>query len=246
METESNSENSAASPLERHLRRVGRYRTGAFLVLAGCIVYAMVPHMNHAAKSAAKVADVVASAAPTRATTPHSLALSAFELGKSVSDYSALQSLDERPGPGHKSGQALAKARAALQARLAALQLGVNPDALEFTWKPGVFDSPAAALIADTLARKFGEPLRTPYVLGAGLMSARWRVARWSDTRDDQDTLLAPLDEMTHTMIGTVDLGEFQPSTAVADLVRSENDESDTLLLHLFSLDLAVETRLGY
>lgn len=263
METDSNPQNDTPQPDARHQRRLNRYRTVAIVVIVGFICYELLPKTARVVTSAKTAAATLRTAAPVRSARTDSLELTAFQLGKSVSDYSAMRLLDARLPPGEVHEADLASVRAAIEARLSALQIAVDPDALQFTWKPGAFDSSGSGLVADALARKYGDKIRSPYLLGVRLMSARWRLARLQDTlvwetsantpaaapgtasENTPAAMLTALQTLTFALIGNVDLEEFQPPTAVQDLVRSENSAADALLLRLFSLDMAVETWLA-
>jgi len=263
METEPNSQTVAAQRADQHLRRIKRYRTLAFVAMVVFICFGLLPGLGHIARSARKAAVTLGPTGAVPAAGLHSIELSAFHLGKSVSDYSAMRLLDEQHRPGEVNELNLTSAHAAIEARLSALRLEVDAATLEFTWKPGTFDSPASVLLADALARKYGETIRASYLLGARLMSVRWRVTRLQDTvtwetsanrspgaagpvsDNTPAAILAALEAMTSAVIGKVALQEFAPPAAVLDLIRSGNSAADSLLLHLFSLDMAVETRLS-
>jgi hypothetical protein len=264
METESDSQNVAVARAEQHLRRMKRYRTLVFVAAAGFICYGLLPRMGHVTRSARKTADLVGAAASAPAMKIDQLELSAFQLGKSVSDYSAMRLLNEKYRPGQVHAGDLTSARAEIETRLSALHIAVDPDALEFSWRPGDFDSPASGLLTDALARKYGQRIRAAYLLGVRLMSTRWRAARLRDTmvwesssstpagisdpasKNSPAAILSTLEAMASQVIGSVDLDEFSPPAAVGDLIRSENSAADSLLLQLFSLDMAVETRLSH
>jgi hypothetical protein len=263
METESDSLNAADERNERHQRRLKRYRALVFIALVGIICYGLLPRMAPVTKSVKSAAATLVASAPAQASGSDSLELSAFRLGKSVSDYSAMQLLGERRHPGDVHEANLTNARANIEARLANLRIAVDPQTLEFTWKPGFFDSPASGVLADALAEKYGGRIRALYLLGARLMSVRWRLAWLQDTvvwetsanplagasdpasGNTPDAMLTALNAMTSDVIGEVAPNEFPPPAAVEDLIRSQNTAADSLLLHLFSLDMAVETRLG-
>lgn len=252
--------------------RMKKYRTTALIVFA-CVFGLEMLHSHPRPPTSGMSPVAQRSSASARPTALRRADLSAFRLGKMIADYSALLQLRRQNRVHAGDTQRLQALGIQLQAALRLLNVPVKIEQLDFDWQTSNLMAPAGDLLTQSLASQYDPHTSVLYQLGVQLMAARWRASSFQDTlvlsaaatdttapgsgADNPGTvndrqaipatraILATLHAKTTEAIGKFDLARFQPSVAVTDLLHTPDIATESLLLQIYSLDLAAETLLA-